>query len=191
MRMWGMIRLIKVIQLVCARCVLWLGVGAAVGVAAMIVHDIAVGEVSSIQFYAGAAVGCAITGLALSVALATMVGAIASGGAEGLAQNVTTQGLDIASGNQEDFSVGKAAASTALGAAAGPAGNVLNSAVVKPSLGALIARFEASQGADLARSGMASAVDSVANPGVTTAAIKLTDTVFWGGRSKYSGRSLS
>lgn len=168
----------------CPMCIA-AGTGAAIGVLALAVHDIATWQRSSLQSYAGAAVGGAATGLALSIAPATMLGAAVSGGIGGLAQNTTTQELNIVSGKQpEGFSTGKAVASTALGALAGPAGKALgdsvNAVIAKPTLGALIAKFEASQGADLAQNGMASALNSVANPNTTLIGLKLSDTVLGG-----------
>jgi hypothetical protein len=91
------------------------GVGAIVGLAGQLVADTVTGHAYKWQNYVGAAVGGAAGG---EVLLYT-ANPFAAGAAGGFASNGTTQLLNIASGEQQQFQVTPLVANTAFGAATG------------------------------------------------------------------------
>ena len=92
------------------------GIGAILGIVGQLIADIAVnGELSSLQEYAGAAVGGAVGGWSgLYTFNPFVMGAVAGG-----FSNATTQGLNMISGKQESFSWGRLSVDTTIGASTG------------------------------------------------------------------------
>lgn len=97
----------------CIPCAFAVG-GAAIGLAVQGYHDYEAGHFSSIGNYAGAATAGAIGGLSLlaggGIGTTALIGA-----AGGFAGNTVQQGIDIATGAQQGYSVTSALASTAAG----------------------------------------------------------------------------
>jgi RHS repeat-associated protein len=91
------------------------GLGTLVGLAGQGISDLASGHVSSWQTYAGAAAGGAVGGALLF----TTGNPWAASAAASATQNLVTQGLNIATGQQQSFSVTSFAAQTAVGTVAG------------------------------------------------------------------------
>jgi RHS repeat-associated protein len=90
------------------------GGGALLGLGAQVIHDVVAGQLSTKGAYAGAVLGGAVGGEAL-----LYTGPIGAGAAAGFVSNATTQAIDIATGNQAQFSGSALAISTGIGAAAG------------------------------------------------------------------------
>ncbi|TVR46265.1 MAG: RHS repeat protein [Puniceicoccaceae bacterium] len=91
------------------------GGGAVIGVGGRFVGDLFTGNRSSWQDYTGAAVGGATAGMTLLYTANPFL----AGAAGGLAGNLTTQGLNVATGRQCNFDAGSALFDTGFGAATG------------------------------------------------------------------------
>ena len=91
------------------------GIGAILGTVGQVIADVATGEWSSWQTYAGSAVGGAVGGWS---GLYTF-NPYAMGAVAGATSNFTTQGLNWATGVQDSFDVGSLATDTTVGAMTG------------------------------------------------------------------------
>jgi RHS repeat-associated protein len=89
--------------------------GAAVGLGSQAFQDVISGQLSGWQAYTGAAIGGAVGGLTLEYT----GNPVAAGAAAAFVGDATTQGLQIASGNQKGFSPSQLASTTLIGAATG------------------------------------------------------------------------
>jgi RHS repeat-associated protein len=127
---------------------LWAGVddliatggGALLGLAGQGVVDLIHGQLSGWQSYVAAAVGGAAGGEATLYSGpggGLLVRAAVGGAVGAFIGNTTSQGLDIATGNQTDYSFSSAAISTGEGAAFGVAGGYIGSEVVPGALSLL------------------------------------------------------